>query len=580
MSSRNRWVLAAVGVVVVLAGAWCAYTAWQVQDDLDDAVRHAEAVQTAVEERDPETLRDELDALRDASSAAADRTSGPTWALLTKVPWFGDDAAGIELVSDVLDDLAADGIEPLATVSERVDELLPRDGGADLAVVGELSGPVSQAEAAFARADERLQDVDASGLHTRFTDFRGRVDSAARGLRSARIATDVLPTMLGGDGKRRHLLVFQNNAEVRATGGLPGAVSYLEAEDGRIALTHHVAGSALGRTPTSVLPLTDAEVELYDDYLGRYFVDANMTPDVPRAADLMVARWQQEYPMRPVDGVVMVDAVAISYLLEATGPITVDGVELTGDNLVDELLHESYVRLPEPAAQDAFFAEVAGETFARFTRGVGDPAAMLRALARGVDERRVFVTSYDDDVRAALDGTAIAGELVTDADVTSPQVEVTLNDTTGAKMSYYLRYDVDVVPVSCVDGVQSFSAKARLRSIAPADAATLPAYITGGGDYGVDPGSQVVTVRVFGPVGGTVGQLEFNGEPMDLIRADQDGRPVGMTYVQLDPGQTVDLAWTMKSGAGQTGDAVVAVTPTIEKRNSREVLATACRRAD
>ena len=39
----------------------------------------------------------------------------------------------------------------------------------------------------------------------------------------ASIAVRLLPGMLGGDGERRYLFVFQNNAEIRATGGIPGA---------------------------------------------------------------------------------------------------------------------------------------------------------------------------------------------------------------------------------------------------------------------------------------------------------------------------------------------------------------------
>ena len=39
--------------------------------------------------------------------------------------------------------------------------------------------------------------------------------------------------MLGGDGPRNYLLVFQNNAEIRATGGLPGSWAEVHAEDGK-----------------------------------------------------------------------------------------------------------------------------------------------------------------------------------------------------------------------------------------------------------------------------------------------------------------------------------------------------------
>ncbi|KAB2812207.1 DUF4012 domain-containing protein [Pimelobacter simplex] len=589
--ARLRLVAAVVGGGLLLLAGWLAWQGWQVQRDLADAADRAAAIQRLVAARDDTgsdgdarldtRLDHELDGLRAASAAAAERTSGPAWRLLTHLPVVGDDAAGVATTSRVLDELSRDGVAPLVRAAGRFDRLVPRDGVLDLAVARDLVEPVARADRAFDRARRRLAAVDDRGfagpLARRFTSFEDQVDRAARALGPARVATEVLPAMLGGDGPRRYLLVFQNNAEVRSTGGLPGAASYVEARGGRLTMRAHVTGASFGEAPAPVLPLSAAERALYGDVLGTYFVDATMTPDVPRAADLLRARWQQRYPDRPVDGVVLVDAVAIGYLLDATGPVRVGGVRLSGDNVVDELLHRAYLRLPEPRRQDAFFARVAAATLDRLTAGSGDPRALLAALSRAADERRVFVHSFVAADRAALAGTAVAGELdVPGPGSGRPRVDVTLDDTTGAKMSYYLRYDVHVTATSCVAGVQKYAAKARLRSTAPPDAASLPAYVTGGGRYGVPAGSQLVTLRIFAPAGGELGALTWNGEPLELERVEHDGRPVGMTYVQLDPGQVADLAWTMRSGPRQVGTTALAVTPTIERKDGAETLASAC----
>lgn len=574
--------LAALGatVLLVLIGAWIAFQTWKVNSDLTEAVAHAEAIQTAVEDGDEAALDRELAGLRDASARADDRTSGLTWGALTHVPVLGDDAEGIQVTSSVLRDLADDGIAPLADVANRVDTLMPRDGAVDAVAVRELAAPVAGAQVAFADADRRLADVDPSGftgrLQTRFADFHDQVERASRAMHTARIATELLPGMLGQDEPRRYLLAFQNNAEVRGAGGLPGAVSYIRAEDGRLSIERHVRGGIFPEKRRPVLPLSAAERELYGEVLGTYFVDAVMTPDVPRAAALMRAHAEQLYPGQPLDGVILVDTVAMAYLLEATGPLTVDGVRLTRDNVVEELLHRTYLRL-DAQEQDAFFADVAAAAFEAFTGGIESPETLVEVLARATDERRIFLHSFDAAEQERIAGSEIAGELVTDPDVAEPQIAVTVNDTTGSKMSYFLRYDVDVQSTSCVDGVQTFAAKARLRSLAPPDAARLPRDVTGGGVYGVPPGHQIVTLRIFGPVGGDIDGFELNAGPMDLIEVDQDGRPVGMTYLELKPGQTIDLAWRMTSGAGQTGPAALVVTPTIEKSDYATSVESACR---
>lgn len=579
LKSKKLWIWSGAGLLA-LVFAWTAWQAFQVNRDLNDAVRSAERIQDAVEARDTAALDREFAALREASSSAAARTDGLTWKVLSKLPLFGDDAEGIATTSSVLDGLARDGVEPLVTASDRFEELLPKDGAIDVAVAEELAAPVSQAHRAFAAADAELADVDNSGfmgrLDKRFRSFRDQVDRAAGALGSAEIATKVLPTMLGADGPRHYLLVFENNAEIRGMGGLAGAASYVEAADGKLSLRQHVAGSALGEAPAPVLPLSAAEKQLYDDVLGTYFMNATLTPDVARNSDLLRARWEQEFPEQKVDGVVFLDAVAIGYLLDATGPITVDGVELTGDSAVDELLHNTYLRLSEPAEQDAFFADVAAATFDRFTSGLGNPTGILKALGHATREHRLIVHSFEDAVQKEFAGTPVAGGLIVDDADAEPQIAVTINDMTGAKMSYYLRYEVDVNATTCKGDVQSYAAKARLTSVAPPEAATLPDYITGGGAYGTTPGTQLMAVRIFAPAGGTISGMELNGVSSQVIDVDQDGRAVAMTYIKLEPGQTVDLAWKMASGADQVGDTTVTVTPTIERKESTRTLRSAC----
>lgn len=567
LSSRKfRAALGGVALLFVLAVAWCAWQAWQVNRDLQDAVDHADAFQAAVEAGDFAAVDTELAALQDASAAAADGTAGATWSFLATLPVVGDDARGVRLSSEVVRDLSEDGLEPLVAVQDRLDDLLPRDGAVPVDDIADLEEPVAQAERALDAAEERLAGEDSSGyvgrLKDRFDELEDQVAAASDAMASARIAVHLLPGMLGQDGQRNYLLVFQNNAEIRATGGLPGAVSLVSADRGALAITRQATGAQFGRAADAPLPPAAPERRLYANVLTDYFLSSNMTPDVPRAAELWAARWTQEFPEDQVDGVLTLDTVALSYVLDATGPLEIDGIELTGDNVVDELLHNVYLRIEDPAEQDAFFAAVATAAFERFTAGATNPTGLIEALARATNEGRVNVHSFDDVEQAELAGTTIAGELITDTDAASPQIDVTVNDNTAAKMSYFLRYETDINATYCTDGVQGFAGKMRLTSTATDEAKELPGYITG--TEGLAPkGSQWVTVRLYGPAGGTVDDVTLNNRPLKPLRVDQDGRPVAQYYIELAPGQTVDVAWTMTSGPGQTADPHVRVTPSI-----------------
>lgn len=575
---RVRWILVSVFVLGVLAAAWVGWQAWQVKGDLDDAVAAVDDLRSSADAGDTAAMDDALSRLETASASADDRTSGLTWSVLTRMPVYGDDARGVERVSAVVHDLAVDGARPLVDVSQRLEELLPRDSTISVDAVEALRGPVGQAETALAEADASLAEEDPADFVMRLRDQYRELSATVRdthaAMSSASTALEVLPTMLGSDGPRNYLLVFQNNAEIRATGGLPGAVVLTEASDGRIRLVRQVAGNTMDG-PRPVLPLTEGEKVLYGPFLGRFFVNANLTPDFPRTAELMRAWWQSEQGEQ-VDGVLSIDPVALSYILAVTGPVQVGDVELRSDNVVDELLHEVYLRYEDPTEQDAFFAAVAQAAFDRVVAGADDPIGLVRALAKGADQSRIYVHSFDETEQAALTGSAVTGELVTEAS-RDPQVNVTVTDATQSKMSYFLRHEVRVEATSCADGRQSYVGNAVLRSTAPEDAATLPDYITGGGLSGADPGTQFVKLQVFAPVAGSVSGLRVNGEKIPPAVVDFDGRPADYVQLQLDPGQTVRVSWRMTSGADQDGDTEVAVTPGIEDRSYSSVVPSACR---
>ncbi len=203
--------------------------------------------------------------------------------------------------------------------------------------VAALEGPAIQSYEAFRQASAELAGYHPEDfvepLRRSFGDLRTQVNSAATALDSAARASRLMPAFLGDDGERNYLYVFQNNAEVRSTGGLPGNISLVNARAGHVEITRQATGAELGEAAQPVLPLTNEERTVYGNQLGTYFLDANFTPDFPRASALWQARWQDEFD-EDIDGVFTVDPVTLSYLLDATGPVTVQGVELDSSNVV------------------------------------------------------------------------------------------------------------------------------------------------------------------------------------------------------------------------------------------------------
>lgn len=570
--------------VVVVLGGWALWTARGVYADLQTAEQQARVVRAALGEGDVERAERALGQLREASDSAADRTDSLPWAITERVPFLGDDAAALATVSSVLSDVARDGVEPLLASADKVtgDAYAPSGGQFPLERIAALEEPAEQANAAFVEATQRLAEHDPGDLlgplSTAYLGLRDQVSAGAEALDVAARAARLMPSFLGAEQSRRYLYVFQNNAEARSGGGLPGNVSLVEAKGGAVDIVEQAAGGSFSRRDQPVLPLTAEEEALFGTQLGTFFLDANFTPDLPRAAELWRAHWEERFGGQ-LDGVFTVDPVTLSYLLDATGPITVQGVELNATNVVDVVESLVYLNQPDLALQDEFLNDVAETAFDAFADGAGDPVGLIRGLVRGVDEGRVRLHSFYADDQAVVAGTAIAGEL-TPSDPSRPQVGVYLNDGTGSKMSYYLKHRVEVAALSCQRDRQRLSGQLVLTSTAPPDAASLPDSVTG---YDVvkraeiERGQQAVVVQVMAPASSTVSGVQLDGEPLpDPVLVDFAGRPTLPLTVLLGPGERAELTWQMSTAAGQAGDADLEVTPGRLPTTSNATIPTAC----
>lgn len=574
----RRRVFLGLATVLLLAIAYVIYQGWQVQRDLTRAEQSVDALTAAIEDEDDAGRDQAIQDLTDAAASAESRTDGVVWGALTKAPFLGDDADGVRSLSRSLDLLATGGVTPLASTIDELKGVSDADG-VDIEIIEGLRDPVSDAGAAFRAAADEVDGIDSSGFvgafRPRFEDYVDQVQEASSALTSAHTAIEVLPRMVGSDGPRDYLLIFQNNAEIRATGGLPGAWAQVHAEDGRLEMVRQGSANDFDVAAQPILPLTDEELAVYGEEMGTYFHDPGFSPDFPRAAALWRAHWEARFPETPLDGVLALDPVAMSYLVAATGPVSVGPLTLTEDNLVDELLNKPYRELGR-GAQDVLFKKAAAAIFDAITGDVESPVDLVQGLQRAANERRFLVAAFDQSVAAELEGTPVLGEL-SGEDGSIPHVDVGLNDGTGSKMSYYLRYWAKVRATSCEAERQQLEGSMSMsQAIAPADAAKLPFSVTGGGFYGTEPGTQLVFVRVYGPHGGSIDQIKIDGKRESVTKELLNGRPVITLAMSLDTRDDVVISWSMTTGKGQTGDGQVDLTPGVQPGSKSSTFESAC----
>ena len=575
-------------VVVLLLGAAAAAVfaiasrGLEARDELESAQALVPELRVQATALDIEAATATLDEVSGHTARAVELTDGTLWRMGEEFPVFGTNLTAVRQLAVVTDDVMADVAAPLIGVAGSIDpaSFVPQDGAIALQPLIDAVPAVQDATTGVEAALAALSAIDTDGTISQVADAKDQLGEVLNELgptlESLNTVLPLLPPALGSEAPRTYVLMFQNPAESRALGGAALSFVVVGADQGRIdfsdPLTSSRMGGDFGSYPESIIPLPDGVEEIYPDYLGTYIANATSRPSFTTAAEITQALWKAEFG-QDIDGVLSMDPLVLSYLLEGADPIPVaTGDELTSDSVVDVLLNGVYIdynsgdNVVDNLAQDAVYAAVIDTTFARLTGGQIKPRTFVDALVRGWDERRVLYWSAIPEEQAQLAAIGLNGEIPR-SDAETERVGLYFLDNVGSKLNYYLRQDVRLSRATCRDdGRPSNRVTVDLASeLDPADAATLAPSVAGTfRAAGVERGEQRLFVLLYAPPGSTITGASVGGAPVEVRDLHDTDFPVAKLTVLVRPGQTVTVSYDFVSAEPGEKELDVQVTPMVQ----------------
>jgi hypothetical protein len=575
-------VVAGALLLLLISIGWVGTRALLAKTELESAIPLAEAVQGRLVGGDAVAAGATASELAEHANNAASLTSDPVWRAFESLPAVGVNLEVVRQLAEVVKAIANDAVLPLTDAAGliSVEDFKPVNGAIALQPLLDAQPSVSAANSALIGAQRDLNAIDASGtlpqVGAAVDQLGSALSSAVQSVDAVDRAVRLVPAMLGASGPRGYLVLFQNPAELRATGGISGAVGLLQTHDGQMQLAKQVSSSEYTHYDAPVLELPLETRGIYGDDTGQYIQDVNLTPNFVQSAELAQEMWRLQFG-EEVDGVLSIDPVALSYLLRATGPIALPtGDVLSTDNAVQLLLSDVYFRYPETEKQDAFFAAAASSVFSAVAGGSADPIALITALAQAGAEHRVLIWSSDDAEQEVLADTTLAGGLPV-SDQSTQRFGLYFNDATAAKMGPYLDVQTGVGQSTCRnDKRPNYVVDVTLTNTAPADAATaLPNYVTAGGAFGTPAGSIRTIVTAYGvPEMENLG-VTRGGAAVPYLPAHDASYPVSSLTIELAPGETTSVQFKWLGVAPFLGSTELQMTPVIH-RNETKKLDAAC----
>ncbi|CAM5366471.1 DUF4012 domain-containing protein [Leifsonia shinshuensis] len=570
--------LCALAFVAVAAAVWVGARLAISYGHVSAARAEASSTMAAVS-ADPASAGSRADRLQELGgrlAEARDLTGDVVWRSAEFVPIAGANLRSYRLTVEALAETVEAGLAPVVSDFARLESAVSLSGrSVDTAAVSRTAAGLHTAEAALDRSRATLRDAAEGPLVPQLAagvrQATELVDSLHGTVSALSVAARIVPAALGADGAKNYALLFNNNAELRTTGGIAGAISELTADGGRLELGRQLVPEQLNPPDGAGLAVTPEESALFGERLGGYIQNVNLTPDFVRSGELTAAHFRAALGT-DLDGVVSIDTATIALLLAATGPITVDGRELNSENATRVLLSDVYLQIPSRDQQDVFFGELTQVMFDKLFGSGTSTVGVLTALGTAAEQGRISVWFADSALQRQLGGGPLNGPLGRLTDRGAP-VGVFLVDGTAGKMDTYLEGTFTAACHAAEPAATStpgtattrrtVTATATLASTAPADIATYPWVVTGPGVPGLATGGIRTMVQFAATDSLRPTRVTIDGAEVPILTRMIDGHPVVVAEIDLAPGavSVVVADFVALPTRSPTVDRVVA-TPT------------------
>lgn len=236
----------------------------------------------------------------------------------------------------------------------------------------------------------RLASTDFSYYHSFISSFN--------------FSLQYLPEILGLNGKRTYLFLFQNNMELRPTGGFIGSYALAVFDQGRLLeLRVDDVYTADGQLKGHVDPPDEIL-----HFLGQpnwYLRDSNWSPDFPLSAQRAAWFLEKELGYQP-DAVIALNLTSVQYLLQAVGQVQIPEYQevITAENLFERAETKSEVDFfPGSDQKKNFLASLTKSLIEKIKRGeVENPQLFLQKLQQSLSEKHLLLYSTNSELQKLI----------------------------------------------------------------------------------------------------------------------------------------------------------------------------------
>ncbi len=317
----------------------------------------------------------------------------------------------------------------------------------------------------FHSAGEKVKDIDTSKYPEDFrgTNLRTLLTVSKNFMVGIDVATTqfkddlgLIPDALGASGVKNYLILFQNDKELRPTGGFITSYAFLTIDKGKISATtsddiYHLDEKLLQVCLTKICPLSPPAVlvKYLPEANGKprtawSMRDSNLSPDLPTSAGQFERMYKMIGTGTNFDGIIFIDSQVVENLIEVTGPIEVYGTKYSAQvdkrcncpNVIYEL--ESYAEIAAKGATDrkailgVLMQQLLGKLIGADTNKIPQTINAVVTLA---NQKHILFYMHDDKTQTGLNGLNWTGQI---KDYSGDYLHINDANFAGGKTNLYV----------------------------------------------------------------------------------------------------------------------------------------------
>lgn len=432
--------------------------------------------------------------------------------------------------------------------------------------IDDAEGQIEQIDPA--RYPEKVGDYEVRRM---ISEVKDQFQSVATVFVDAQPFLKQLPDILGAEEEKNYLILFQNTAERRATGGFYTFFAVFNINKGKISIKDSSDIYDLDQSIATHPPAPE-KIKTYHKNVTRFYLrDSNLSPDFVESVKLFESLYEKASRKVKYDGIIAMDSKVLVDMLRIFGDTQTGGVTFSAEidprcdcpqviytlfDIVDRPVN--YVKVDRKRILGNLMLEL-------FYKAIGfSPSKywgpMAQAMFQNLDEKHILLYFTNKETQAAAEKLNYAGRI---REVPSDYLHVNSVNFAGAKSNMFI--DEKITSETIFEG-NSIRRTVSVRFRNPYEHSDCN---TNKEVAGLCLNATLRNwIRFYVPEGSKL--EEFKGSTMKTLTYDELGKTVFEGFMTVVPKGSAEVSITYTLPAGVTRDnysLTIQKQPGVEKQD-------------